>query len=691
MATYQPPKKNTAWIGYISLVSQASTLLVKVNPTLASGDFKVSIDGGALANLATLPTVTPASGPMVKVSLSSSEMNGDNITVVCSDAAGAEWCDLVFNLQTAARQIDDLAFPATSGRSIVVDAAGLVDANTVKVGPTGSGTAQTARDVGASVLLSPGTGTGQLDFNSGVVKANLAQILGTALTETAGLIAAGFKQFFNIASPTSTMNTITVVTTATNLTNAPSDSSGTTTLLSRLSSTRAGYLDNLSAGAVALASSLSTLAGKFTGITLLSEWLGLIAGKQTGNSTARTEMRATGVGSGTYDETTDSQEALKDDQMTAADLENSVWDATMASHLTSGTTGASLNGAGAAGDPWTTSLPGAYGAGTAGKIIGDNITGNAYTRLGAPAGASVSADVAAIKTDTGNLVTRITSTLFSGITSLAQWLGAIAGKQVGNSTARTEIRATGAGFGTFDETTDSQEALRDNMGTVQTGDSYARLGAPAGASVSADIAAAKADTAAIKAKTDSLTFTVAGMADANVVDWKGTTAPAMTGDAFARLGAAGAGLTALGDTRIAHLDADVSSRLPTSSYTTPLSAGATANAVWNEPTSGHSTAGTTGKALTDAGAAGTPLDAAGVRAAVGLASANLDTQLAAGAQDATVAKASALSTAQTAITAIKAKTDSLAFTVANQLDANVQYVNDVQVNGTGTPGNEWGP
>jgi hypothetical protein len=81
--------------------------------------------------------------------------------------------------------------------------------------------------------------------------------------------------------------------------------------------------------------------------------------------------------------------------------------------------------------------------------------------------------------------------------------------------------------------------------TAQTGDSYARLGAPAGASIAADIAAAKVDTAAIKAKTDSLTFTVAGMADANVVDWKGAAAPAMTGDAFARLGApAGASVSA---------------------------------------------------------------------------------------------------------------------------------------------------
>lgn len=85
-----------------------------------------------------------------------------------------------------------------------------------------------------------------------------------------------------------------------------------TTLLGRLSAARAGYLDNLSAGAVATASALATLAGKFTGITLLSEWLGALAGKQTPNATALTEIKATGAGSGTYDATTDSQEALRD-------------------------------------------------------------------------------------------------------------------------------------------------------------------------------------------------------------------------------------------------------------------------------------------------------------------------------------------------------------------------------------------
>lgn len=110
MPSYVTPKKNVAYVFFVSLVSQADTKLMKSSPTLAAGDFKVSIDGGTLNNLTTLPTVTPAASVMVKISLSTSEMNGDNITVTCIDAAGAEWCDLVVNLQTSSRQIDDLAY-----------------------------------------------------------------------------------------------------------------------------------------------------------------------------------------------------------------------------------------------------------------------------------------------------------------------------------------------------------------------------------------------------------------------------------------------------------------------------------------------------------------------------------------------------------------------------------------------------
>ena len=55
------------------------------------------------------------------------------------------------------------------------------------------------------------------------------------------------------------------------------------------------------------------------------------------------------------------------------------------------------------------------------------------------------------------------------------------------------------------------------------------------------------------------------------------------------------------------------------------------------------------------------------------------------------ATAASLATTDGKVDAIKAKTDSLAFTVAGQVDANIQYVNDVQVTGDGQSGTEWGP
>ncbi len=76
-------------------------------------------------------------------------------------------------------------------------------------------------------------------------------------------------------------------------------------------------------------------------------------------------------------------------------------------------------------------------------------------------GAIRGVDVASILADTTALLLRIPAALFTGITSMAQWLGLMAGKQTGDATARTEIRATGAGSGTFDETDDAQESLRD--------------------------------------------------------------------------------------------------------------------------------------------------------------------------------------------------------------------------------------
>lgn len=57
-----------------------------------------------------------------------------------------------------------------------------------------------------------------------------------------------------------------------------------------------------------------------------------------------------------------------------------VWDEAISGHLTGGSVGAALNAAGSAGDPWSTTLPGAYSAGTAGYIIGTNINATVSSR-----------------------------------------------------------------------------------------------------------------------------------------------------------------------------------------------------------------------------------------------------------------------------------------------------------------------
>lgn len=64
-----------------------------------------------------------------------------------------------------------------------------------------------------------------------------------------------------------------------------------------------------------------------------------------------------------------------------AEIADGVWDEAIAGHLGAGSTGAALNAAGSAGDPWTTPLPGAYGSGTAGFIIGTNIDALISSRL----------------------------------------------------------------------------------------------------------------------------------------------------------------------------------------------------------------------------------------------------------------------------------------------------------------------
>lgn len=362
-------------------------------------------------------------------------------------------------------------------------------------------------------------------------------------------------------------------------------------------------------------------------------------------------------------------------------------------------------------------------------------TGDNYARLGAPAGASLSADVAAVKSetatilsDTNDIQTRIPAALVSGRMDAS--VGAMAANVITAAATDadfgTEIGAAVWNNGTRVLTAGTNIALAKGTGVTGFNDLDA-----AGVRSAVGLASANLDTqltaiddfldteiAAIKAKTDNL-----------------PASPAATGD------------------------------IP--------SAATIAGAVWDEAYAGHLTSGTFGKLIvdaeTDAGlikvvtdkldstleldstvyrftanaleqapsGGGGGLDAAGVRAAIGLASANLDTQLgaidtvvdailvdtaeigAAGAGLTALASAANLSTlasyvdtevaaikaktdnlpaspAATGdipaadITAIKAKTDQLVFT-SGSVNANIEYVNGIEVAGTGAIGDEWGP
>jgi len=92
------PVKGEAYTFFVSLSNTALPNEFQANPTLAAGDFQISKDGGAFANLATLPVVTPALSISVLVSLSAAEMNASKINIKMIDVSGAEWEDAVATL-----------------------------------------------------------------------------------------------------------------------------------------------------------------------------------------------------------------------------------------------------------------------------------------------------------------------------------------------------------------------------------------------------------------------------------------------------------------------------------------------------------------------------------------------------------------------------------------------------------------
>jgi hypothetical protein len=162
------PIKNTAYRHYFHYWKTDSTMLTSIT----GADTEVSKDGGTFTDCTNEFTEIGTSGPGY-IDLTSTEMNADSVVIksTCTNTGAVPYIYYLYP-----------------------EEAGDIRANAAQLG----GTNQTGRDIGASVLLSSGTGTGQISLTSGLV--TLAGV-----THTGAVIP-----------------TVTTTATATNLTNLPS-------------------------------------------------------------------------------------------------------------------------------------------------------------------------------------------------------------------------------------------------------------------------------------------------------------------------------------------------------------------------------------------------------------------------------------------------------------------------------------
>ncbi len=99
-APYNPPVKGEEFQFDVGLENMTTSGRFKTDPTLAEGDAKVFKDGAAGATLTNTPAAVTGTC-VVKVTLTSTEMDADKVTVVFSDlTATPEWGDLFVCIPT---------------------------------------------------------------------------------------------------------------------------------------------------------------------------------------------------------------------------------------------------------------------------------------------------------------------------------------------------------------------------------------------------------------------------------------------------------------------------------------------------------------------------------------------------------------------------------------------------------------
>lgn len=122
-------KAATQLIFYVNTYSTAGTGALVV-PTIVVGDWQISKDGGAFINLSSLPIVAPGGSSQIQVMISNLEMTvNQGVTLRGIRSVGPAYADVIVQIWTTARGLDDLTVPTGPIGSVTGNVIGNVNGN----------------------------------------------------------------------------------------------------------------------------------------------------------------------------------------------------------------------------------------------------------------------------------------------------------------------------------------------------------------------------------------------------------------------------------------------------------------------------------------------------------------------------------------------------------------------------------
>ena len=542
MASQYPPKRNTAFTLYFTLYKNDGTIIA--NPGTITK--KVSIDGAAVADITAAVTEEDTTYGQCSIVLAAGEMNGDAIWVyIADDTSGC--VPFTCTIYTAGELFDTLV-------TNVATIDGIVDDILVDTGTTIPGTITTLQGNVTDILTDTGT----------TLDALIKDVPTVAEFEARTLVAADYVVV------TDTLAGVTLVGTCT--TNTDMRGTDNAALASVCTETRLAELDaaNLPADVAAVKAETASILTDTAEIGAAGAGLTAVPWNAAWDAEVQSEcadalnaydpptkaeldtavanvsvdeIQATAIAdlfntdSGTTYAAAVAGSAVKEiadnaggASLTVQDIVDGVWDEVLdTAHEEAGSASVLLQGAGTAGDPWLTALPGEYGAGTAGKMLSDVLVDTGTTLDGKLDAIAVYIDteIAAILSDTD------------------------------------EIQGDLANGGRLDLLIDAIKAKTDVIpaSPAAVGSQMDLVNAPNAVAVTAIQNGLATPTNITAGTITTVTNLTNAPTSGDFTATMKTSLNAATPASVQNIAADGSGLTALGDARLANLDAAVSTRL----------------------------------------------------------------------------------------------------------------------------------